>query len=71
MVQEIKITANSDIEALIEKIGTNEVNIKGKGYINPQTGVVGLMIFPEDSPHEMIDIFFESQTLINQRQLQG
>jgi len=58
--KEIKITSNTPIEQLIEKIALGELQLEGRGYINKNSGVVGLMIYVKDSPSEIIDIYYEN-----------
>ena len=54
----IKITAREeDIEKLIEEIGTKNLEIEGRGFLNTGTEIVGIMLYVKNDPTKIIDLF--------------
>ena len=63
MSDNIKITTTNvdDVETFIKKIAKDELNVKGKGYVNTETGVRGIFIFIEGSPDQAIDLILSDE----------
>lgn len=56
--KEIKISANSNkVSDLLERFGKNAMDLKGKGYFNPASGTIGILIYSDDDTSQLIDIF--------------
>lgn len=56
---EIKIMSNGDAEAVLRRMAESNKELTGKGYVNPQSGIKGIMIHLEDDSTTMLDIFIE------------
>lgn len=67
MDAEIKISSHEDLEKLITMIGIQNLEIKGKGFVNKDDGVVGFTIFPDNKPENMIDIFITSKKALTEK----
>jgi hypothetical protein len=44
-------------EEIIKEFASNHKKLSGEGYVSPQTGVKGVMIFDPDNPAITLDIF--------------
>lgn len=59
MSEDIKISSNQDLEKIFTEVGLKAMEIKGKGFYNKLEGIVGITLFPDNKPENIIDIFLK------------